>query len=167
MRTLLIELKNKFVEIESAYCDSCDRPSDKCICDESLVDEQNVTSAVAGFNIPTAFAKPNKWKNKKAKYEGKATPTVAEIMDVKYLELIEGYRNYKQSDKPPSIKVKESIREIAKKLQEIETIVGYTSRFKTESNVASSEYGPAASKALTKISERLIKISERVRTLGE
>ena len=54
-----------------------------------------------------------------------------------------------------------------KKLQEIETMVNYNTRLKTESGVTSSNYGPGTQKALTKISERLIKISERVRSLGE
>jgi hypothetical protein len=65
------------------------------------------------------------------------------------------------------VKKKNTIKEIAKKLQEIETLVHYNSRLKNEAGIASSEYGPATSKALTKISERLIKISERVRSLGE
>jgi hypothetical protein len=93
--------------------------------------------------------------------------TAEDVLEKKYLELIEGYRDYKKGDVKPSHKVKDSIREIAKKLQEIETIIGHTTRLKTESGVAANEYGPAASKALTKISERLIKISERVRSLGE
>jgi hypothetical protein len=92
---------------------------------------------------------------------------VAEIMEKKYMELIEGYRDFKLGDKKPSHKVKDTIREIAKKLQEIETLVNYNTRLKTESGISSSEYGPAASKALATISSRLTKISERVRALGE
>ena len=52
-------------------------------------------------------------------------------------------------------------------LSEIETLVNYNSKLKTESGVTSSVYGPGTSKALTEISKRLIKISERVRSLGE
>lgn len=92
---------------------------------------------------------------------------VAEAMDKKYIELIEGYRDFKKGDVKPSHKVKNTIKEIAKKLHEIETLVQYNSRLKTESGIASSEYGPSTTKALNKISERLIKISERVRSLGE
>jgi hypothetical protein len=103
--------------------------------------------------------------NKKDRDQKKIT--AEDILEKKYLELIEGYRDYKKGDIKPSHKVKDSIREIAKKLHEIETIIGHTTRLKTEAGVAATEYGPAASKALTKISERLIKISERVRSLGE
>jgi transcription initiation factor IIE alpha subunit len=63
--------------------------------------------------------------------------------------------------------VKRTIQEIAQKLREIETLVGYNSKLKEEAGVTSSAYGPSTQKALSKISERLIKISERVRALGE
>lgn len=93
--------------------------------------------------------------------------TVMEVMEKKYEQLIEGYRDFKSGDEKPSVKVKKTIQEIAKKLHEIETLVNYNSRLKNESGVTSTAYGPSTTKALTKISERLIKISERVRALGE
>lgn len=92
---------------------------------------------------------------------------IDEILDSKYEQLIEGYRDFKTGDVKPSSKVKSTIQEIAKKLQEIETLVNYNSKLKTESGVTSDSYGPATKKALNKISERLLKISERVRSLGE
>jgi hypothetical protein len=92
---------------------------------------------------------------------------LGETVDSKYEQLIESYRNFKKGDIKPSSKVKQTIQEIAMKLREIETLVSYNSRLKTESGVTSSNYGPSTSKALNKISERLIKISERVRALGE
>jgi hypothetical protein len=69
MKSVLREMKERFHEIEESYCDSCDRPMDKCVCDEEEIDEQNVTGAVAGFNTPAAFAKPGKWRGKEARYE--------------------------------------------------------------------------------------------------
>jgi hypothetical protein len=93
--------------------------------------------------------------------------TVMEMMEAKYEQLIEGYRDFKSGDDKPSVKVKKTIQEIAKKLHEIETLVNYNSRLKNESGVTSSAYGPSTTKALSKISERLIKISERIRSLGE
>jgi hypothetical protein len=92
---------------------------------------------------------------------------LGETVDSKYEQLIESYRNFKKGDDKPSSKVKRTIQEIAMKLREIETMVEYNSRLKTESGVTSSHYGPSTTKALNKISERLIKISERVRALGE
>lgn len=194
------------------------------------LDEISSTGAVAGFNTPAAFAKPGKWRGKKARYESVNTPpsykldlfrdnnqyqkpeseeeeynskfpfaldskdwqhaeyeypsknlvgtpgttskkhktlTVNEVIETKYEQLIESYRNFKSEDIKPSVKVKKTIQEIAKKLSEIETLVNYNTKLKTESGVTSSAYGPGTTKALQKISERLIKISERVRSLGE
>ena len=93
--------------------------------------------------------------------------SVHESLDAKYEQLIESYRNFKKGDVKPSSKVKRTIQEIATKLREIEQMVGYNSRLKTEAGVTSTDFGPATKKALNTISERLIKISERVRALGE
>jgi len=105
----------------------------------------------------------------KKDHDQKTKHNLGEMIDSKYMELIESYRNFANGDskKSPEQKVKSTIQEIAKKLQEIETLVKYNSKLKTESGVTSKVYGPSTTKALTKISERLIKISERVRSLGE
>jgi len=166
MRSLLKEIEEKFIEVNnSEYCDSCDSTKDQngdCNC--KPVEEQNVTAAIAGYSTPNAFAK----KTNKKTAEQLGYKLVQEAMDAKYEKLIEGYRDYaKTGNKKPSRHINDTIKEIAKKLQEIETVVGHTTRFKTESGIASSQYGPAASKALGKIAERLTKISERVRALGE
>lgn len=94
---------------------------------------------------------------------------VEDVLEQKYEQLIEGYRTFATADSKttPEQKVKNTIREVAKKLQEIETMVNYNSRLKTEAGVTSSAYGNSTNKALAKISERLVKISERVRALGE
>jgi hypothetical protein len=102
------------------------------------------------------------------KDESEKVSIVAETMDRKYEQLIEGYRDFARNPKKsPEKTVKDTIKEIAKKLREIETLVNYNSKLKTESGITSSVYGPGTSKALTEISRRLIKISERVRSLGE
>jgi hypothetical protein len=100
--------------------------------------------------------------------KNKTDKDVYEAMEHKYLQLIdESYLSFKNRDDKPSNKVKRTIQEIAMKLREIETLVGYNSKLKEESGVTSDNYGPATKKALNKISQRLIKISERVRALGE
>ena len=94
---------------------------------------------------------------------------VSETIDKKYEQLIESYKQFAVGDakSTPEQKVKNTIKEVAKKLQEIETLVNHTSRLKTEAGLSRTNIGTSADKALTKISERLIKISERVRALGE
>jgi len=148
------------------------------------LDEQNVTGAIAGYSTPNAFRKkpkkvayatgieesintaPSIQSNKETQ---KHIESAEETMDRKYEQLIEGYRNFASGDSKitPEKKVKNTIKEIAKKLQEIEEMVNHNSRLKTESGITSSVYGISERKALTKISERLTKISERVRSLGE
>jgi len=134
------------------------------------------------FNDKFPFSTNDKdWAHSKFKYpaiSGKSskppTNTIQnlnseDILENQYLKLIEGYRQFATNDPKisPEKKVNNTIKEIAKKLQEIETLVQYNSKLKTESGLSSSEYGKQTQKALTKISERLIKISERVRSLGE
>lgn len=118
------------------------------------------------------------WHNKSYEYPSKHMPNkpskqpkhdVSEIMDKKYEQLIESYRAYALADgkSTPETKIKHTIKEVARQLQEIERTVQYASKLKTESGVARKGYGPAVESSLSKISERLIKISERVRALGE
>jgi hypothetical protein len=243
MNSFLKEIEKKFLELESELSDidydrdgelespeseykgSRDRAIKTAIDDEDL-EEQNVTGAIAGYNTPAAFAKPGKWRGKKARYESVNTPPtfrwdtedyqkpesaeeeyvdkfpfafddvewqhknyeypsknlstkpgtankhkhmVEDAMERKYEQLIESYRNFATADSKtsPEQKVKNTIKEVAKRLHEIETLVNYNSRLKSESGVTSSTYGASTKKALSKISERLIKISERVRALGE
>jgi len=129
------------------------------------IDEASTSSGAGAYNTPKAFSTPEQArKKKKMKYAG-----VAESMDKKYEQLIESYKKFAlgNSKSTPDKKVKETIKEVSKKLQEIEQLVRYSSRLKTESGLSREGYGPSVDKALTKISERLIKISERVRALGE
>ena len=144
---------------------------------EEDLDEASTTAGVEGYNIPAAFSKRTNPKlNQSTGYSDvpkKKLHTeydrVQEAMDRKYERLIEGYKNFALNDskKTPEQKVKESIKNVARQLKEIETTIGYTARLKTESGISHSGFKPATLKALSQISERLIKISERVRSLGE
>jgi len=131
---------------------------------EDELDEQNVTGNLDGGagppRTPYAFGK------KKRKY---TYASVSEAMDQKYAAMIESYSKFATGNPKltPSQTVNGTIKEVAKKLQEIEQLVRYTSRLKTESGIAGSSYGKSTHSALRKISERLLKISERVRSLGE
>lgn len=132
---------------------------------EDEIDEQNVTGAIAGYQTPYAFStKAQAKKKKKMKYE-----SVQKAMDLKYEAMIESYSKFATGNpkSSPAQTVNGTIKEVAKKLQEIEQLVKYTSRLKNESGIAGSTYGKSTNTALNKISERLLKISERVRSLGE
>lgn len=101
--------------------------------------------------------------------KNKTDKNVYETMDSKYEQLIESYKQFSIGDPKttPESKIKHTIKEVAKRLQQVEELVSNTARLKTESGMARSNMGSSVDKALTKISERLIKISERVRALGE
>jgi len=134
------------------------------VVDEEI-DEQNVTGNIAGYNTPNAFStKAQAKKKKNMKYE-----SVQAAMDQKYAAMIESYSRFATGNpkSTPSQTVNGTIKEVAKKLQEIEQLVKYTSRLKNESGIAGSTYGKSTHNALKRISERLLKISERVRSLGE
>mgnify|MGYP000209280870 CR=1 FL=1 len=130
---------------------------------EDELDEMSTTGGVAGYQTPNAFARPGA-KKKKYKWS-----SVQEAMDKKYEKLIESYSKFASGNpkSSPSQTVNGTIKEVAKKLQEIEQLVRYTSRLKNESGIAGSTYKKSTHTALNKISERLLKISERVRSLGE
>jgi hypothetical protein len=173
MRTLLQEMKERFHEIEAASCEDCNRPKDKCVCKEEAV-EDNVTGALDGGagppRVPGAFGRKTNRKNAEVFDFKQVEPDyVQEAMDRKYEAIIESYSAYATGDAKvtPEGKIKNTIKEVARQLQEIEKTVNYAARLKTESSIARAGYGPSVDKALSRISERLIKISERVRALGE
>ena len=150
--------------------DGKDEKCDHVPCNEELnedeIDEISTSAGAGAYNIPGAFSTTAQYKKKKKtmKYE-----QVQEAMDRKYEQLIEGYRDFAlgKPNSNPKQTVNGAIREVAKKLKEIEETIKYTGRLKTESGIAHSGFSSGTHNALRKISERLIKISERVRSLGE
>ena len=139
-------------------------PKDRIVVDDEL-EEMSSTGGVPGYQTPNAFSTPAQAKKKKnMKYE-----SVHKAMDIKYEALIESYSKFATGNpkSTPSQTVNGTIKNVAKKLQEIEQLVRYTSRLKNESGIAGSTFGTSTQTALNKISERLLKISERIRSLGE
>ena len=130
------------------------------------LEEMSTTGGVPGYQTPYAFStKAQAKKKKKMKYE-----SVQKAMDKKYEALIESYSKFAMGNGPktsPAKTVNNTIKEVAKKLQEIETFINYTNKLKNESGMTRAEYGKSTQTALNKISERLLKISERIRSLGE
>ena len=129
-----------------------------------LITEVSFAANAGSYMTPKSFGRASKKTKEALGYK-----KVQEAMDRKYEQLIEGYRDFVLSDSKmsPARKVNASIRDVAKKLKEIEQTVEYTGRLKTESGISHSGFSSGTHNALRKISERLIKISERVRSLGE
>jgi len=144
---------------------------------EDEIDEISTSAGAGSYMTPKAFGKRTNPNLKQSTGYTDVPKTklhteydyVQETMDRKYEQLIEGYRDFALGKKnsSPSKTVNASIREVAKKLKEIEETVKYTGRLKTESGISHSGFSSGTHNALRKISERLIKISERVRSLGE
>lgn len=153
---------------DSVECDRCNgKGCDHCDGKgyHEKVDEMSTTAGVPAPPHKYAFGK------KKKKYSTNSTgySVVEEALERQYEKLIEGYRSY-VTDNPKmssEAKVKNTIREVSKRLKEIEEMVGNASRLKTESGMSRDGYGKQVNRALNTISEKLIKISERVRSLGE
>tara|TARA_B100000963_G_C22501012_1_gene613797 strand:+ start:65 stop:775 length:711 start_codon:yes stop_codon:yes gene_type:complete len=152
-------------EVHEGHCNSKHEDVDEAHCNTKQEDiEEASFSGGAGAFSPANWVKNPKAPKKKYKWA-----SVSEAMDKKYEKLIESYSKFATGNpkSTPSQTVNGTIKEVAKKLQEIEQLVKYTSRLKNESGIAGSTYGKSTHNALNKISERLLKISERVRSLGE
>lgn len=151
---------------EEIAIDLDDQGKDVKLVKEDDLDEMSTTGGVPGYQTPYAFSTPAQAKKKKKmKYE-----SVQKAMDKKYEALIESYSKFAMGNGPktsPAKTVNNTIKEVAKKLQEIETFINYTNKLKNESGMTRAEYGKSTQTALNKISERLLKISERIRSLGE
>jgi len=144
---------------------------------EDELDEISTSAGAGAYMTPKAFSKRTNPNLKQSTGYTDVPKTklhseydrVQEAMDLKYEQLIEGYKNFAlgKPNSNPKQTVNSAIREVAKKLKEIEETVKYTGRLKTESGISHSGFSSGTHNALRKISERLIKISERVRSLGE
>ena len=196
MKSFLQEIEDKFIEIEEAVNVSAKQLNDPeiqklvkdpnaevniteieedHICErdhpgmtheeyeEKELEEMSTTAAVAPIT-GKYFLKGKKKRKKDPTYE-----SVQNAMDNKYERLIESYRKFSlgEKNKTPKQTVERTIQEVSKKLKEIETLVEYTKKLKTESGMSRDNYGPRTEKALNRISKKLIKIAERVRALGE
>jgi len=168
-----VEYENdQWLVIEKDTDENSEEDEDKCShcdgkgCDKCDLKEMSVTAGVAAYQTPKAFSKD---KNTKKLNASTGYSVVEEALDRKYERIIESYRKFANGNSKltPESTVKNTIKEVSKKLKEIEEMVRYSAKLKTESGMSKDGYGPRVEKALNKISERLIKISERVRSLGE
>jgi len=193
MKSLLKEIENKFITLEkSELCKECGMHECTCIDEATMkkdlfielppeeqeklkdveiteeeIEEASTSGAAGSYMTPNAFMSKKAYNTDKKKFKW---ASVSEAMDKKYESLIESYSKFAMGKGPkssPSRTVNETIRQVSKRLHEIETLINYTGKLKKESGMTRAEYGKSTFNALNKISERLLKISERVRSLGE
>jgi hypothetical protein len=140
---------------------------------EEEVDEASVTGDIAGYETPNAFVGDSKededeWEKDSVKSTG--YKVVGENMST-FKKMMLGEVSYKTYKTDPTLsskqKVNTSIKEINKKLYEIERAINHAVKLKTEDGVDTGQYWKSTNHRLRKISERLLKISHRTRKFGE
>jgi hypothetical protein len=165
MKSLLIELEKRFKHFEA--------------CDDEI-DEANVTANLDGgagpVKTPRAFSTKNEpsgshvevfdfKKSKTSKNHFEAMDMFERRIEEKINELT--YRQYKKDDTvSPSKKVNIAIKDINRKLYELEILVNQNYKLKSEMGVDGKSYWKSTRERFSKISERMMKISNKLRDLS-
>ena len=149
------------------------------------LDEMNVTGNLDGGEgppkTPFAFGK-GRAKDKKKTKDVATNSTGMTIVKEKPKRIYKGnigestykkvmseinYRDYKKDDSMSAKKkVNTSIKEVNRKLYEIERIIHQNNKLKTEMGVTSENYWKSTQAKFTKISERMTRIGHAMRKLG-
>ena len=135
--------------------------------DEEDIDEISVTGGMDGGEGPprTPYAFSGKSKKDEKKKKKNATSStgfelVGEIYD-------SNYKSYKKDESLNSRqKVNGSIKEISKRLMQIERILNRNIKLKKESGVNSGHYWKSTKQTMGKVSERLIRVAQSLRELS-
>lgn len=168
-RFLIEELDKKFKQLEAIEPE---------VSDDDL-EEQNVTSNLDGGagppRTPHAFAKTEKdMDNDHIEVLGyKKIKTVKRNFLERWEREIEGvigemnYRQYRKNETgSPQLKINKAIKEINRKIYEVEHLVNQNIKLKTEMGVSSNTYWKKTRNNFSKISERLNRISLKIKQLG-
>jgi hypothetical protein len=164
---LLKELEDKFNELELQQ-------------EEDELDEANVTANLDGGagppRTPYAFAKSEDDMDddhievlgyKKSPKSNKHFESLSKL-DSQLESLIEAtYRAYKKDETiSAKKKVNLAIKEINRKLYEVEQLVNQNTKLKTEMGLSQGQYWESTKVRFGKISERMLKISRKIKELG-
>jgi len=122
------------------------------------LDEMSTTGALVqpgGQQIATtkAFTSMRDWKkvNKNRKWEESIT---------------ESYRKFKKKVTNPRQQMNNSVREIEKHLREVDRIVEYNLKLKTEMDLGGGNFFEGTNKRLARISERINHLNNKLKELG-
>ena len=156
-----------------------------------LLDEMSATSGGEAYSTPFAFSPNKNLRNAATKYAEKMgwklakKPTTSKVVDykkifqeVKLKELIEQellnevtYSKFKKEVKhrTKSEQLHKAIREVKRKLQEIDRIVEYTSRMKQElsEDEGGISYWKATQSNIGKISEMVNQLNNKIKNLHQ
>jgi len=122
------------------------------------LDEMSTTGALVqpgGQQIATtkAFTSMRDWKkvNKNRKWEESVN---------------ESYRRFKKKVTNPRQQMNNSVREIEKHLREVDKIVEYNLKLKTEMDLGGGNFFAGTNKRLARISERINHLNNKLKELG-
>jgi len=119
------------------------------------LDEMSTTGNLGGgIATPKAFAPSMRdWKkvNKNRKWEESIT---------------ESYRKFKKKVTNPRQQMNNSVREIEKHLREVDRIVEYNLKLKTEMDLGGGNFFEGTNKRLARISERINHLNNKLKELG-
>jgi len=163
---LMEQLESKFKKFES----------------EEEIEEANVTGNMDGgagpIKTPSAFAKSKDEDDldtdhievlgyKKSKKSKQHFESVSKL-ETSLENLIEAtYRAYKKDESMSSKKkVNLAIKEINRKLYEVEKLVNQNTKLKTEMGIDQGQFWESTKVRFGKISERMLKISRKIKELG-
>jgi hypothetical protein len=80
--------------------------------------------------------------------------------------ITESYRRFKKKVTNPRQQMNNSVREIEKHLREVDKIVEYNLKLKTEMDVGGGTFYEGTNKRLARISERMNKLNNKLKELG-
>ena len=133
------------------------------ILEEEDLDEASTTSNVAGYQTPKAFSGKRKIDKDKEE-ENAINSTGYKIVKEMYNQ---NYKSFKKDEtKNSKQKVNGAIKEINKRLFQIERIINRTNKLKKEAGVASGNYWKSTGPRINKIAERLLTVSRKLREIA-
>jgi len=134
---------------------------DGCNEVEEEIEEVSTTSSVPGYQTPYTFTgKSDKKRKDKIATTSTGYTVVKEMYD-------QNYPSFKKDDgKNSKQKVNGAIKEINKRLFQIERIINRTSKLKSEDGITSDKYWKSTGPRINKIAERLFKVSKKLREIA-
>ena len=140
---------------------------------KTQVDEMSTTGALVqpgGQQIATtkAFTSMRDWKkvNKNRKWEESVGGDGTNVRLKGEKPVNESYRKFKKKVTNPRQQMNNSVREIEKHLREVDRIVEYNLKLKTEMNLGGGNFFEGTNKRLSKISERINHLNNKLKELG-
>jgi len=136
---------------------------DECGGTEEEIDEISTTASTPGYQTPNAFSDDtdeSKSKQRKNSTNSTGYKIVGEIYD-------QNYKSFKSDEtKNSKQKVNGAIKEINKRLFEIERIINRTNKLKQEAGVTNTTYWKSTGPRINKIAERLLTVSRKLREIA-